>query len=78
MNERSKIGQLSGDLLEGLRQWEWVPILVVRVSMGVFFCISGGNKLFIPEQFQKMLETITQSGIPFPYLLISSLVCTRS
>ena len=33
-------------MLLGNRRWEEFVILLARVSLGVFFAISGGNKLF--------------------------------
>lgn len=40
--------------LATLRAAEWMPITAVRVSIGIFFCISGGTKLFVPSQFSTM------------------------
>lgn len=51
-----------------VRQAQWLPILVVRVSVGVFFAISGGNKLFVSTYRQALIETLIESGIPFPQL----------
>ena len=48
------------------RKSQWMPGLIARVSIGAFFCISGANKLFVGESRERMLETITQAGIPFP------------
>ena len=50
-----------------LRAAEWIPVTVVRVCIGVFFCISGGTKLFVPSQFTEMQKTMLQSHIPFPH-----------
>ena len=50
-----------------LRGAEWMPITAVRVSIGIFFCISGGTKLFVPAQFSTMEHTLAQSHIPFPH-----------
>ena len=50
-----------------LRAAEWIPITAVRVSIGIFFCISGGTKLFVPAQFSIMEHTLAQSHIPFPH-----------
>jgi len=38
-----------------------------RVLIGVFFCISGATKLFVPAQFNLMEQTLAQSHIPFPH-----------
>ena len=50
-----------------LRAWEWMPIITVRVLIGVFFCISGGIKLFVPARFSTMERTLAESHIPFPH-----------
>jgi len=39
----------------------------VRVLIGIFFCISGGTKLWVPAQFTMMEQTMVQSRIPFPH-----------
>ncbi len=54
-------------VLAMLRAGEWVPVTVVRVLIGVFFCISGGTKLFVPAQFSVLEQTLVQSHIPFPH-----------
>jgi len=53
--------------LATLRANEWMPVTAVRVLIGVFFCISGGTKLFVPAQFHEMQHTMIQSHIPFPH-----------
>jgi putative oxidoreductase len=47
-----------------------------RGLLGIFFCISGGTKLFVPAQFSIMEQTMVQSRIPFPHIsaLFASLV----
>ena len=45
---------------------EWMPVTAARVLIGIFFCISGGTKLFVPAQFRVMEQTMVQSHIPFP------------
>jgi putative oxidoreductase len=44
----------------------WV-ILLVRVALGVFFAISGGNKLFVASRTKVMYETLAAARIPFPW-----------
>ena len=46
---------------------EWFPVTLARVLTGVFFCISGGMKLFVPSHFSEMQQTLLQSHIPFPH-----------
>jgi len=50
-----------------LRDAEWMPVTVARLLIGVFFCISGGTKLFVPAQFSVLEQTLVQSHIPFPH-----------
>src|SRR5271163_374157 len=41
-------------------------ILLVRLALGVFFAISGGNKLFVASRTKVMYETLAAARIPFP------------
>ncbi len=50
----------SGDL-------EQYAILLVRVSIGLFFAISGGNKLFVAGGMKAIYETLVKSKVPFPH-----------
>jgi putative oxidoreductase len=50
-----------------LRAAEWMPMTAARVLIGIFFCISGGTKLFVPAHFRLLEETMVQSHIPFPH-----------
>jgi putative oxidoreductase len=52
--------------LATLRAAEWIPITAARVLIGIFFCISGGYKLFVPARFKVMEQTLAESHIPFP------------
>jgi putative oxidoreductase len=52
----------SGDL-------EQYAILLVRVSVGLFFAVSGANKLFVAGGTQRMYETLVKSKVPFPRLM---------
>ena len=52
----------SGDL-------EQYAILLIRVSIGLFFAISGVNKLFVASGRQTMYETLVQAKVPFPRLM---------
>src|ERR1700747_1999605 len=49
-----------------LQSW---AILLVRVALGVFFAISGGNKLFVPSRTKAMYETLAAARIPLPRLM---------
>jgi putative oxidoreductase len=44
-------------------------ILVARVCVGVFFAISGGNKLLVARHTQEMFATLSGAGIPFPHVM---------
>jgi putative oxidoreductase len=56
-----------GSLRQAIQSEEWIPITAARILLGVFFCISGGTKLFVPAQFSLMERTIAESHIPFPH-----------
>ena len=49
-----------------LRAGEWMPVTAARVLVGIFFCISGGTKLFVRAQFAVLEQTMVESHIPFP------------
>jgi putative oxidoreductase len=44
-------------------------ILLVRVSLGLFFAISGANKLFVSGGTQTMYQTLVEAKVPFPHLM---------
>ncbi|WP_444916986.1 DoxX family protein [Microbulbifer sp. JMSA003] len=52
-------------ILIGNRSWEWVPILVARVSLGLFFSVSGYNKLFDSEKHADLVNLMSEIGMPF-------------
>lgn len=52
--------------LLGSSDLEQYAILVVRVSIGLFFAISGGNKLFLAGGTKPVYETLVKAKIPFP------------
>jgi putative oxidoreductase len=58
---------LTTTLLQGLRAAEWIPMTAARILIGIFFCISGGTKFFVPAQFRVLEQTLIQSHIPFPH-----------
>src|SRR5215813_5235832 len=61
--------ELIRSLLLGNRAWEQLSILLARISLGMFFAISGGNKLLIPSRTRQMYETLAGAGIPFPHFM---------
>ena len=64
-----KLSQLIRSVLLGSRSWEELSILLARISLGVFFAISGGNKLFVASRTRQMYETLAGAGIPNPHFM---------
>src|SRR6202045_2645853 len=52
--------------LLGSSDLEQYAILLVRVSIGLFFAISGANKLFVAGGTKPVYDTLVQAKIPFP------------
>jgi putative oxidoreductase len=52
--------------LQGSSELEPYAILLVRVSIGLFFAISGGNKLFVAGGTKPVYDTLVKARIPFP------------
>jgi putative oxidoreductase len=55
--------------LQGDASFEQWAILLVRVALGVFFAISGGNKLFVASRTKAMYETLVAAKVPFPQVM---------
>jgi putative oxidoreductase len=55
-------------LTDALYQWEWIGVLLARVSVGLLFALSGGGKLFITARRDEMRITIREAGLPVPDL----------
>ena len=55
--------------LLGSSELEQYAILLVRVSLGLFFAISGANKLFVAGSAQTMYETLVEAKVPFPRVM---------
>jgi putative oxidoreductase len=55
------------NVLTTLRAAEWMPVTAARVLIGIFFCISGGTKLFVRGQFRVLEQTMVQIHTPFPH-----------
>jgi putative oxidoreductase len=55
-------------LLLGSSDLEQYAILLVRVSIGLFFAISGANKLFVAGGTKPVYETLVKAKVPFPHL----------
>src|ERR1700733_6294338 len=56
--------------LLGSNDLEPYAILLVRVSLGLFFAISGANKLFVAGGTQPVYETLVKAKVPFPQLTV--------
>jgi putative oxidoreductase len=54
-------------VLLGSSDLEQYAILLVRVSLGVFFAISGANKLFATGGSKAIYETLVKAKVPFPH-----------
>jgi putative oxidoreductase len=52
--------------LLGSSDLEQYAILLVRVSIGLFFAISGANKLFSADGTKPVYETLVKAKVPFP------------
>ncbi len=52
--------------LLGSSDLEQYAILLIRVSIGLFFAISGGNKLFTASGTKPVYETLVKAKVPFP------------
>src|SRR5215831_845993 len=67
--EVMKADALMRFILSGNHSLEHFAILLARISLGVFFAISGGNKLFVASKYKIMYETIVGAGILFPRVM---------
>src|ERR1700676_959933 len=52
--------------LMGNGNLEQYAILLVRVSIGLFFAISGANKLFVAGGTKPVYDTLVKAKAPFP------------
>jgi len=55
-------------VLLGSSDLEQYAILLVRVSIGLFFAISGANKLFVAGGTKPGYDTLVKAKAPFPRL----------
>jgi len=53
--------------LLGSSDLEQYAILLVRVSIGLFFAVSGANKLFVASAMKLIYETLVKAKVPFPH-----------
>ncbi|MGO9519571.1 MAG: DoxX family protein [Candidatus Korobacteraceae bacterium] len=59
--------RLARFVLLGSGDLEQYAILLVRISLGLFFAISGANKLFVASRRKAMYETLVEANVPFPH-----------
>jgi putative oxidoreductase len=52
--------------LLGSSDLEQYAVLLVRVSIGLFFAISGANKLFVAGGTKPVYDTLVAAKVPFP------------
>src|SRR6202161_594721 len=52
--------------LQGSSDLEQYAVLLIRVSIGLFFAISGANKLFVAGGTKPVYETLVKAKVPFP------------
>jgi putative oxidoreductase len=52
--------------LLGSSDLEQYAVLLVRVSIGLFFAISGANKLYTAGGIKPVYDTLVASKVPFP------------
>ena len=64
-----RIKYIARVVLQGEPRWEWFPVLLARMSMGLFFAISGWNKLFTVAHWKGLLAGMIATGLPFPKLM---------
>jgi putative oxidoreductase len=55
--------------LLGSTDLEQYAVLLIRVLLGLFFAISGANKLFVAGGTQTMYETLVKAKVPSPHLM---------
>jgi putative oxidoreductase len=55
--------------LQGSGDFEHYAILLVRVSIGLFFAVSGANKLFVAASTRTTYETLVAAKVPFPHAM---------
>jgi putative oxidoreductase len=53
--------------VQGNNDVEQYAILLVRVSIGLFFAISGGNKFLVAGGTKPVYETLVKAKVPFPH-----------
>ena len=55
-------------VLDELHAWQWLGILMARLTVGLLFFLSGRGKLSVPERREQMRETLVAAHVPFSEL----------
>jgi putative oxidoreductase len=63
--------------LLGSNDLEQYAILLVRLSIGLFFAISGANKLFVAGGTKPVYDTLVKAKVPFPHLTAYFVSCVE-
>ncbi len=64
-------------VLTGDRRWEWLPVFVARISLGMFFAVSGYHKLFDVAKHEDLIHLMTEIGMPYPEFMALFLACVE-
>ena len=49
-----------------MSHYEWVGILIARLSVGALFALSGRGKLFVRSRREEMIRTLRAAAVPAP------------
>lgn len=52
--------------MNALSHYEWIGILIARLSVGTLFALSGRGKLFVPSRREEMVRTLRAAAVPAP------------
>lgn len=61
-----------------LQHWQWIGMLLARLSVGLLFMFSGAGKLLSSARREQMRQTLVAARIPVPEvsaILVSSVEC---
>ena len=61
--------RLARFVLLGNGDLQQYAILLVRVSLGLFFAVSGANKLLVASRTEAMYETLVKARVPLPHAM---------
>ncbi len=61
--------RLTRFVLLGSPDLEPYAILLVRIALGLFFAVSGANKLFVASRHQAMYNELVAAKVPLPQVM---------